>query len=1315
MDRQADRRLGRRELFRTGAALGTMAGFGVGSVTGGLAAPDPQDDERLVVEDFEDGDLSNYTAGSQYDEETVFAMFDVESGSLTDEDGSLLRASQDGGTSGSGYNPRIFATDGLEYAPSRGDEIEFYTRYNHDNHSPEFYFGVQDEDNCYRVRYDSRHEHNPSNPDSLSLTKFSDDGNESIDRVDAPFSDLADEVLRVVVRWGQRITVSVYDESDEEIAAVSGIDDTYDDGGIGFKIRGFYADTEVVEWDRVTAVPDVVDDSADESMPHTFVVEQPSMDPVSVTPLSSEQSVESFYSYDDPDGASANTGLERADVSQLFFYDGRDGRSLVVIHDAPEDPDGGEAELEFDELPAGGEWVVKDDPDHDPDEYGRQRATWSWGQCCTDGGAYRGGFHETSGFSVEVEQFDGIDQWEFVSATESTDGSLKRYSLDTNEPLTVHVGGFDEPPARLSEGRGPPTAVETDEQIRFQATYSDVDPDLFTDLDFEARISRRGEPLFTITRDVGDPSPDSELSVDQIFPSAEDLAAELEVPPEGLCYEFGISVDVGFIDSFVGTSRTYAFADVQPVDVVPLTAPVDSPLEDSLSGTSDLFDPTTRGEALFDRLREIAEDANEFFASGMGTMGAAGRDFRFPTRDVDVEPAGDEPGVRDGWLYLPEGLQDYVEAPPGVDEDDYSLRDPMIEDGVRAVETIDELEPPDAPRGESTLLFAVWSVVREATGVRPLHTTRNNLVGEDVEEHYERKIFDYADGDAWAHELGHNMGLPDLYEHSRDHSRYTRTDIYDWGLMGGSSGATPYTAYCRFVDEFSFRPESDWLTADRRIVPDGSTRSLELSLDPLTHYEYGDTYPYLEYTHSRVGAAPVPPGEQTRYFVAEARQAGVSDVRNTDRRDGTPENFRLSPSSVAGVAVYHAHREDPQDHAGGYPLDYLYRDSPDQPTMIPDEEVPDVVPVSDPAHYYHWSGLTLSIESGTPSDGGETTIEVAAETPTGESSPTFVDESFDDYLTVTAGVDADTAQQYATGAEGDEPSAPLPTLDVVAEAADGRQFGTDPETGEPIREIDGAYLAGSGPERFVVVPAVDGLSVSVSASRFREELRDRGHEIADDEEITYEGRTITESSERVLRETSGTLGGEDPDVDQVFASATVDLSTDRIDLTADGEHPTATVSLEGLDAEAIDGESVRLAGVPPIEETAPGTFTFDRVAVAVALGDGTHSVTVSGTAAGTTVAGSTTLEVDGVAASDFCGGSEDADAEALRTGRVVCDLDGDGNYRDLTASGDTTTQDLQFFFEHQHRDPWDRRTDLFDFTDNSEVGQPDVVDLFEEI
>jgi hypothetical protein len=206
-----------------------------------------------IVDDFEDGDIDEYEPHYS-DPSLALATFDVVDGSLAGAGSKMLRAHR---PDGSGPNPRIHSTAGLEYYPSRGDTIEFYTQYSHSQHTPRYHFGVQDqeENNLYFVEYDSRADVNPQNPDTLALVRRVDGANTELARVPAPFSNHANEVLRCVIEWAEPIRVAFYDSSDALIAEASASDDTFSDGGIGFRIRGHYRRSDTVYWDQVRATP----------------------------------------------------------------------------------------------------------------------------------------------------------------------------------------------------------------------------------------------------------------------------------------------------------------------------------------------------------------------------------------------------------------------------------------------------------------------------------------------------------------------------------------------------------------------------------------------------------------------------------------------------------------------------------------------------------------------------------------------------------------------------------------------------------------------------------------------------------------------------------------------------------------------------------------------------------------------------------------------------------------------------------------------------------------------------------------------------
>ncbi len=118
-----------------------------------------------------------------------------------------------------------------------------------------------------------------------------------------------------------------------------------------------------------------------------------------------EKTADEFYSYEDVAEYSFNGPNPRlqADTSHLFFVTTKEGLSLFIVHDKPNDPDGGLAvmRLQVEGDPDGARILVFDDPYSDWDSFkahpgGRLFFTWHrWFSCCTDGlvlGSLEGGW-----------------------------------------------------------------------------------------------------------------------------------------------------------------------------------------------------------------------------------------------------------------------------------------------------------------------------------------------------------------------------------------------------------------------------------------------------------------------------------------------------------------------------------------------------------------------------------------------------------------------------------------------------------------------------------------------------------------------------------------------------------------------------------------------------------------------------------------------------------------------------------------------------------------------------------------------------------
>ena len=93
---------------------------------------------------------------------------------------------------------------------------------------------------------------------------------------------------------------------------------------------------------------------------------------------------------------------------------------------------------------------------------------------------------------------------------------------------------------------------------------------------------------------------------------------------------------------------------------------------------------------------------------------------------------------------------------------------------------------------------------------------------------------------------------------------------------------------------------------------------------------------------------------------------------------------------------------------------------------------------------------------------------------------------------------------------------------------------------------------------------------------------------------------------------------------------------------------------------------------------------------------------------------STASATDRSTAQEHCE-SVGAESGAVIDGHVVCDLNGDGHYRDVNADGTLSAGDVTTLFERQHLPTWNERSDVIDFVGDGNVGQADVIDLYQYI
>ena len=165
------------------------------------------------------------------------------------------------------------------------------------------------------------------------------------------------------------------------------------------------------------------------------------------------------------------------------------------------------------------------------------------------------------------------------------------------------------------------------------------------------------------------------------------------------------------------------------------------------------------------------------------------------------------------------------------------------------------------------------------------------------------------------------------------------------------------------------------------------------------------------------------------------------------------------------------------------------------------------------------------------------------------------------------------------------------------------------------------------------------------------------------------------------------------DVDLHFAETYHEADGERVfDVLVDG-----TTAISDLDIHAEVGHGAALTQTVTDVEVTDGPLT-------VAFEASVENAKVSAIRVSETDDGPT----------ESCGGVEGASSADV-DGHTVCDLDGDGHYRDVNGDGTLTNGDVTTFFSNQHAPAWNERTDLFDFTGDGNVGQADVIELFTHV
>ncbi|MEK6710118.1 MAG: hypothetical protein AABZ64_06035 [Nitrospinota bacterium] len=164
--------------------------------------------------------------------------------------------------------------------------------------------------------------------------------------------------------------------------------------------------------------------------------------------LAAERTAEEFYAYGEAAHFSYNgrQPVLREDASHLFFVRVKEGLSLFLVHDKPNNPDGGTVAVRV-EVTGNSQiarMLVQDDPHGQRDEYqadprGASFTAWHmWNLCCTDGlvtGPYAGNWKI---YVRLLEPPRGLTQWLALSG----DGSLIPLALEADRRVLLEPMGL---------------------------------------------------------------------------------------------------------------------------------------------------------------------------------------------------------------------------------------------------------------------------------------------------------------------------------------------------------------------------------------------------------------------------------------------------------------------------------------------------------------------------------------------------------------------------------------------------------------------------------------------------------------------------------------------------------------------------------------------------------------------------------------------------------------------------------------------------------------------------------------------------------
>ena len=156
--------------------------------------------------------------------------------------------------------------------------------------------------------------------------------------------------------------------------------------------------------------------------------------------MSTNSTAVDFYSYGNPNGSSANTGLEVAETLLVMLHEDTNtgNTSLIIILDIPNDATGGNVDLTVNCLPDSAYVALADDGGELFGSPPTITGDFNWVGCCTDGGVI-GGVGCGNTITINPTINSGINLFSLVYGTPNAPTYVNMPEIQC--PITINCGG----------------------------------------------------------------------------------------------------------------------------------------------------------------------------------------------------------------------------------------------------------------------------------------------------------------------------------------------------------------------------------------------------------------------------------------------------------------------------------------------------------------------------------------------------------------------------------------------------------------------------------------------------------------------------------------------------------------------------------------------------------------------------------------------------------------------------------------------------------------------------------------------------------